>query len=95
MVLDRNDQILVDALRLHAKGGKRPPFPFDDLKFTLEQAAATIERKQALANLRTVTALRRAESFISGFEGDELQEGIDDLLSEIRAAIKQAEGDAS
>lgn len=49
MILDRDDQMLVDALRLHAKGGKRPPFPFDDLKFTLQQAAATIERKQAMA----------------------------------------------
>lgn len=35
--------------------------------------------------------LRKAESFISGFEGDELQEGIADLLSELRSAIKQAE----
>lgn len=49
MSLDRDDQMLVDALKAHAKGGKRPPFPFDDLKFTLEQAAATIERKQAMA----------------------------------------------
>lgn len=36
--------------------------------------------------------LRKAESFISGFEGDELQEGIGDLLSGIRAAIAKAEG---
>lgn len=47
MALDRNDQMLVDALKAHAKGGKRPPFPFDDLKFTLEQAAATIARQKA------------------------------------------------
>lgn len=38
-----------------------------------------------------VEALRKAEAFISGFEGDELQEGIDDLLSGIRAAIAKAE----
>ena len=31
--------------------------------------------------------LERCESFIAGFEGDELQEGVDDLLGDIRAAI--------
>lgn len=33
-------------------------------------------------------ALFRAEAFIAGFEGDELQEGVDELLAEIRAAQK-------
>lgn len=33
-------------------------------------------------------ALMKAESFIAGFEGDELQEGIDELLQEIRDAIR-------
>ena len=32
-------------------------------------------------------ALARAERFIAGFEGDELQEGVDDLLSKIRAIV--------
>lgn len=45
MDLDRDDQMLVDAIKAHAKGGAIPPFPFDDLKFTLEQAAATICRR--------------------------------------------------
>jgi hypothetical protein len=36
--------------------------------------------------------LHKAESFISGFEDDELQEGIADLLAGIRAAIAKAEG---
>lgn len=31
--------------------------------------------------------LQKAESFISGFEGDDMQEGIDSLLASIRAAI--------
>lgn len=31
-------------------------------------------------------ALDSAESFISGFEGDDMQEGIDDMLSKVRAA---------
>jgi hypothetical protein len=35
-------------------------------------------------------ALARAESFISGFEGDEMQEGIADLLKEIRGALEAA-----
>ena len=50
MLLDREDQKLADALRSHAKGGKRPAFPFDDLNFTLEEAADRIERLSRLAN---------------------------------------------
>jgi len=38
-------------------------------------------------------ALRRAESFIAGFEDDPLQEGIPELLAEIRAAIAGAPAD--
>lgn len=38
-------------------------------------------------------ALRRAESFIAGFEDDETQEGIADLLATIRAAIAGAPAD--
>lgn len=34
--------------------------------------------------------LIKAETFIAGFEGDETQEGITKLLSEIRAAIAKA-----
>ncbi|CAB5555849.1 hypothetical protein [Stutzerimonas stutzeri] len=37
----------------------------------------------------TLSLLERAESFICGFEGDEDQEGIDELLSDLRAAIAQ------
>lgn len=39
-------------------------------------------------------ALKLAEIFMSGFEGDELQEDIDDRLTKIRAAIAKAEGGA-
>lgn len=39
-----------------------------------------------------LTALRSAESFMAGFEGDELQDGIDERLGTVRAAIAQAEG---
>lgn len=37
-------------------------------------------------------ALRAAEEFMAGFEGDEIQDGIDERLSGIRAAIAKAEG---
>lgn len=33
------------------------------------------------------TLLQRCEAFISGFEGDELQEGVDELLTDLRSAI--------
>lgn len=36
----------------------------------------------------TLHALKKAESFISGFEDDEMQEGIDEMLTSIRAAIE-------
>lgn len=35
---------------------------------------------------RKDTALKKAEQFIAGFEGDHSQEGIDELLAEIRAS---------
>lgn len=35
----------------------------------------------------TLKALTNAERFIAGFDGDEMQEGIGDLLAEIRGAI--------
>ena len=38
----RDEQALVDALKLHAQRGPRPEFPYDDLAFTLEEAAETI-----------------------------------------------------
>lgn len=41
----------------------------------------------ALAGIdQAVAALTAAERFIVGFEGDSLQQGIDQLLAEIRAA---------
>lgn len=36
-------------------------------------------------------ALEKAERFISGFEGDELQDGVDDLLAEIRDTLLTGE----
>lgn len=49
----------------------------------LAAAAALIESQTA--------ALVLAESFMAGFEGDEMQDGIDEKLATIRAAIAKAE----
>jgi hypothetical protein len=40
-------------------------------------------------NFSHLNVLMRAEKFISGFEGDELQEGVDELLTDLRAAIEK------
>ena len=57
--------------------------------------------EENLANVRLIAAapkllgaLTSAGSFISGFEGDDLQEGIDELLAVIRAAIAEATDDS-
>jgi predicted SnoaL-like aldol condensation-catalyzing enzyme len=50
-----------------------------------------VEGVNIWASLELLAALKKAESFISGFEGDEMQEGIDEMLAEIRAAIKRGE----
>lgn len=50
----------------------------------------TIEaaRQEEMAKRDKLTkALRAAERFVAGFESDELQEGIDELLTEIRTAL--------
>lgn len=44
------------------------------------------------ASPEMLVVLRSAESFISGFEGDEMQEGVDEMLAGIRGAIAKAEG---
>jgi hypothetical protein len=54
--------------------------------FGIEVARVIAATPNALA------ALKIAEDFMSGFEGDELQDGIDDKLATIRAAIAKAEG---
>lgn len=45
--------------------------------------------RAALLACSPLDALTAAESFISGFEGDDMQEGIDELLAKVRAAIDQ------
>lgn len=60
-------------------------------RFHLHEVPPPIEPGRQLACLQ---ALVKAESFIAGFEGDELQEGIPELLAEIGAAIKQFQAPA-
>lgn len=43
--------------------------------------------RMAKASSAMLKALVSAEAFIAGFEGDDMQEGIDDLMAEIRSAI--------
>lgn len=47
-----------------------------------------------LASESNLAALVKAEEFIRGFEDDEMQEGITDLLAKLRSAITAAGGDA-
>jgi hypothetical protein len=41
-----------------------------------------------------LAALERAEGFISGFEDDDTQEGVTEMLAAIRVAIAKAKGEA-
>lgn len=50
------------------------------------QTANGLKAPDSAPSLQEVLAA--AESFISGFEGDALQEGIDELLADIRAAMR-------
>lgn len=67
--------------------------PGDVLKVEEEAAIyGNADEERSPEHAAMLGALRRAESFISGFEGDELQEGIDEMLAGIRGAIAEAEG---
>lgn len=50
------------------------------------KTAAGIE--EMIASTHPISLLARAESFVAGFEGDELQEGVGQLLADLRAALK-------
>jgi len=53
--------------------------------------ASTDDARAAAAAPALLEALKLAESFMAGFEGDEMQDGIDERLATIRAAILAAE----
>jgi hypothetical protein len=44
------------------------------------------------ASVALLAALKTAEAFISGFEDDELQEGVGEILATMRAVIAEASG---
>ena len=55
--------------------------------------ASTDDARAAAAAPALLEALKLAESFMAGFEGDEMQDGIDERLATIRAAMAAAEPD--
>ena len=50
-----------------------------------------INRREAEEAVDISEALKIAEEFMSGFEGDEMQEGISEKLALIRAALKKSQ----
>jgi hypothetical protein len=50
-------------------------------------------RRLQLAAPDLLAALERAEGFISGFEDDNTQEGVTEMLAAIRAALADAKGE--
>lgn len=50
-------------------------------------------RRLQLAAPEMLAALERAEAFIAGFEDDETQEGVTEMLAAIRAALANAKGE--
>ena len=57
-------------------------------------AVELAERMQDGGIADLVSNLKDAERFMRGFEGDEMQEGIDSMLADIRAGIAKVEGRA-
>jgi hypothetical protein len=53
----------------------------------LENAIHYFNYHGAKAEPQLHATLERAHSFISGFQGDEMQEGIDELLADLQTAI--------
>ncbi|WPE19917.1 hypothetical protein [Shinella zoogloeoides] len=72
-------------------GGKELPMDGDDFMspaitlYGLCEESELVSANDPVIVMRS--ALRRAERFISGFEGDETQKGIDVMLTSIRSAI--------
>lgn len=79
----------------------RGPWHFDGRRWIRDAAGIGVLRVQINANPddarcaaaapALLEALKLAESFMAGFEGDERQDGIDERLATIRAAILAAE----
>jgi hypothetical protein len=72
-----------------------------DVADTLEGAAGAYmrvlarETRAARVSVSAVLeALERAEAFIDGFEDDDTQEGVGEMLAAIRVALAKAKGEA-
>ncbi|MFS4426869.1 hypothetical protein [Stutzerimonas stutzeri] len=64
-----------------------------DSSQTTETAASEANGAAVALPTIVVTALERAEQFIEGFEDDEVQEGIAELLADLRAARREVTGE--
>lgn len=84
MTIPANESLIGSLVMLSRLIGTDHPQGRTEMREIVERA-----KQEAAAML---FELRKAESFISGFEDDELQKGISDLLAGIRAAIAKAEG---
>lgn len=65
--------------------------------WTAVVSCADAETEESIARMiwaapKLLAALKLAEAFMAGFEDDDLQDGINQRLGEIRAAIAKAEG---
>jgi hypothetical protein len=100
------EPIPFNALREGPKMGNCSPFSYavsDDNGFVIAHCSGPLitmssERSEGnarmvAASLQMLKALKIAESFMAGFEDDEMQEGINDKLSMMRAAIAAATGE--
>lgn len=59
-----------------------------------DQATAEANARLITAAPDLLAALDRAEAFIAGFEDDDTQDGIPEMLAAMRAAIAKAKGEA-
>ncbi|KKX28253.1 hypothetical protein [Rhizobium sp. LC145] len=89
-ILETGNRLEVAAAaisQLHAQGA----IPALTTKQVLQVAEAVLSsispNSENLLQGGVLDALRRAERFMCGFEGDELQEGLDADLSAVREAI--------
>ncbi len=65
-----------------------------DLIQATREALESDDARLIAAAPEMLAALDRAEAFIAGFEDDDTQEGIPEMLAAIRAALRKAKGAA-
>lgn len=70
----------------------RPTWPNPMIPLSVHVYRNECRKRMDHAAPDMLAQLHKAESFIAGFEDDDMQEGIADLLAGIRGAIAKAEG---